>query len=393
MKRRILTLLVFIGILAAPLVGSEAGESWSRLYRRLTDIKQKYAVMQNIVPLDDRSLEPFFTTSLNDLVYGDLSQYRTNRSTYDDWEILTRTIIKEIGDIKGQSAASAVWDVAKSAERPLLKAEALIALGKMRAVEYAPEIATMLRNLNFNTRSDDEAAEIEAYGAVVALEAMKDDAGFESLFYASIGWYSDRVTDAASDAVLTVSEDPTVRLIAIMEDTTDYGDKRKALETALRTDAPDRDQAAVAVAALSEGLKYAETDLSRRRQLANLRMDAISAIIALGVSTEGAPALLDQAIDEGELDEGLIALQALGADGGDEAASVLARRLASFNERQASGLALNRDELTVVRQIIFALGESGNELGLPPLTEMSFVGYTPALIRQAEEAIAKIQGN
>jgi hypothetical protein len=38
----------------------------------------------NIAPLDDRSLEPFLLSSLNELVYGDLVAYRTDRATCDD---------------------------------------------------------------------------------------------------------------------------------------------------------------------------------------------------------------------------------------------------------------------------------------------------------------------
>jgi hypothetical protein len=72
-------------------------------------------------------------------------------------------------------------------------------------------------------------------------------------------------------------------------------------------------------------------------------------------------------------------------------AGILARRLSEFNERQEAGLAINQDELLFVRQLIFALGEAGDEVGLQPLTEMAYVGYTPALVRQAEEAMKKIR--
>ena len=181
--KKLLLIISLAGFFTASAVADQEGESWARLYRRIPDIKQKYAIMQNIIPLDDRSLEPFLTSSLDELVYGDLSQYRTDNSTYDDWEILTRTIIGELGDIKGQSGALTIWDVVTTAEVPLLKAEGLIALGNIRAIKFAPEIAMMLRNLNFNIRDDRDAAEIEAYAAIVALEKMKEDIGFESVFY------------------------------------------------------------------------------------------------------------------------------------------------------------------------------------------------------------------
>ncbi|MDF1567446.1 MAG: hypothetical protein P1P77_05455 [Spirochaetaceae bacterium] len=388
--KKIITLAGFSVLLTLSAFSEESGETWSRTYRRVTDLEQKFAIMQNIAPLDDKSLEPFLTSSLEDLVYGDLSQYRRTPTTYDDWEALTRLIVKELGDVKAQGASTAIWDVVRTAEVPLLKAEALIALGQIRAVEYVSEIATILRNLNFNTRQENQAAEIEAYGAVTALDKMKDPAGLEPLFYAAIGWYSDRVTSYAEEAVLGLSDDPASMLIPVLTDAADYAEKRQAFALAMNSDSPPESKTNAAVVALKEGLKYAETDPTRIRQLANLRSDAITVLISMNASHSESPALLDQAIDEGEIDEGLIAIQALGIDGSRAAAEILARRLSEFNERQEAGLAINQDELLFVRQLIFALGEAGDEVGLQPLTEMAYVGYTPALVRQAEEAMKKI---
>lgn len=391
--KKILLIFILGALVMASAAADQEGESWSRLYRRMPDIKQKYMIMQNIMPLDDASLEPFLVSSLEDLVYGDLSQYRSNRNTYDDWEILTRSIIGELGDLKAVSGAAVIWDVVETAEVPLLKAEALIALGNIRAMRYAPDIAVILRNLNFNTRSDRNAAELEAYGAVAALDKLKVAEGFEPLFYASIGWYQDRVTAYAAEALRSVSDDPIPSFTDVLVLAADYSVKRKALDMALETDSPANSKISIVVSALSEGLKYSENDYERRRQLANLRMDAITAMITLDQSTPELPRLLDKAITEGEVDEQLIAIQALGVDGSDAAAEILARRLSEYNERQASGLAVNQEEIILVRQLIFAIGESGNILGNQPLKEMSFVGYTPALLRLANEAMAKINGN
>ena len=391
--RKLLLIIGLAGVLVASVTADQEGESWARLYRRMPEIKQKYAVMQNIIPLDDRSLEPFLVLSLDELVYGELSHNRTDKMTYDDWEMLTRTIIGELGDIKGLSGAPAIWDVVGTAEVPLLKAEGLIALGNIRALEFAPEIALLLRNLNFNVREDRDAAEIEAYAAIVAMEKMKADIGYEPLFFASIGWYQNRVTDYAEEALLSISDDPTPMMIEIMEHASDYSHKRLALEVALKSDASASGKGTAAVSALAEGLKYAENDFERRRELANLRIDAITALITLGESAPESPLLLDNAIDEGEMDEKLIAIQALGSDGSDGATEILARRLSEFNERQASGLAPDQEEIIIVRQLIYALGESGSQIGIQALKEMSFAGYTPAILRQADEALAKIGGN
>jgi hypothetical protein len=269
----------------------------------------------------------------------------------------------------------------------------MIALGTIRSAEHAPEIAVILRNLNFNTRNDRDNAEIEAYGAIIGLEKLKDPTGFEPLFYASIGWYQDRVTKAAQNAFLALSDDPTGQLILIMKGAANYSDKRKALVLGNKSAAPSAGKVSLAVECLREGLKYAETDYQRNRELENLRMDAINTLITLESGSPESPILLNTAVDRGQADEKLIAVQALGLDGGDVAAGLLAGRLSVYNERQASGLVLNREELTLVRQLVFALGETRNILGLQSLQEMAYADYTPAILRQADEAIAKISGN
>lgn len=390
--KKTVSIIGLTAVLCISEVTGQSAESLIRVYGRLSDIEQKYEVMQSIIELDDASSEPFLFEALNDLVYGDLSRFRSDAETYDRWEILTRTIVKELGEIRGESAARTIWDLTRSAEVPLLKSEGFIALGRIGALQYAGEIATMLRNLNFNVRPDTEAAEIEAYGAVTALDELKDDAGFEPLFYASIGWYSDRITDRAADSVRGSFDNAVTQLIGIMERTQDYREKRLALDAALSASAPEAEKTAAVAAALSEGLRYAESDPARRRELAGLRLDALNASIALGVPSEDLPPLIDRAVDEGELDEKLVAIQALGADGGDAAAQYLANRLAGFNERRRNGISLNREELTIVRQLIFAMGESGNRIAADELAEMEYLDYTPALKRQAAEAAAKAGG-
>ncbi|MDT8299377.1 MAG: hypothetical protein RQ801_13815, partial [Spirochaetaceae bacterium] len=61
--KKIITLAGFSVLLTLSAFSEESGETWSRTYRRVTDLEQKFAIMQNIAPLDDKSLEPFLTSS------------------------------------------------------------------------------------------------------------------------------------------------------------------------------------------------------------------------------------------------------------------------------------------------------------------------------------------
>ncbi|MCG8453956.1 MAG: hypothetical protein MI717_12330 [Spirochaetales bacterium] len=391
MSKKLLAIFLLFTLLLPSVFAVESGESWARLYKRLDDIDQKHAVLQNIVSLDDRSLESFLSSSLDDLVYGNLSYFRENRATYDSWEALVRTLVKELGDIKAQSASSTIMDIVETTDSSLLKAEAMVALGRMRALEYAPDIALILRNLNFNTRGDLASAEIEAYGAVVALERLRDDVGFEPLFYATVGWYRDRVTTDAERALLSF-DDVASRLNTILLSASDYREKRQCLELALRSDASAEQKAQIITTSLQEGLRYAESDATRARRLAELRLAAMKGMVDTKLTTEALPALLKEVLEERSSDEALLAILALGADGGDEAVEILSQRIRYYNDRQASGLGLTFEEDSTLRQLIFALGEAGNEKGLMALKEMTYFNYTPGITRQAREAVKRISG-
>ena len=386
--------ILSFSLFAAVTVSSfgQSAASSCRLYLTLSDLNQKYDVMQEILSFDDQTLESFMADSLDELVTGALSHYRSDPAAYDTWEKLTLSIIRELGDLEGHSAAATVWDVARTVDSSLLKADSYIALGNMGATEYASGIALVLRNLNFNTRSDAVGAEAEAYAAVYALGKMKEAVGIEPLVYASFGWYRDKVKSLARASVLSFSDGLEEQMSRIISDATDSSDKRRILALMMDTEASAESKGSVAVTALSEGLAYAESDKSLNRELANLRQDAIRDLIALKVSAPNSPGLLDKAIDRGDQDEKLIAIQALGADGGDAAAGVLVRRLNEINARQDAGVAVDQDELAVLYALIDALGASGNKMGLEPLNNMMYYGYTNAVIRHSRRAMAQIQG-
>ena len=383
--------ILLIAAVAVSSFGQSAASS-CRLYLTLSDLDQKYDVMQEILSFDDRTLESFMAESLDELVTGGLSSHKSDPATYDTWEKLTLSIIRELGDLEGRSAAATVWDVARTTDSSVLKADSYIALGNMGATEYASDIALALRNLNFNTRNDADGAEAEAYGAVYALGKMKEAVGIEPLVYASLGWYHDKVTSLARTSVLSFSDGLEEHMSRIISDATDSRDKRRVLALMMDTEASAGSKGSVAVTALSEGLAYAESDASLRRELANLRQDAIRDLIELEASAPNSPGLLDRAIDRGDQDEKLIAIQALGADGGDAAVGVLIRRLNEFNARQDAGVAVDQEELAVLHKLIDALGDSGNELGLEPLDDMRYYDYTNAVVRHARRAAAQIRG-
>ena len=120
-----------------------------------------------------------------------------------------RILAQALGDYKYADAAPVLWDAAQQVPDALARAEAIMALGKMRALDYVERIALKLRDLNLQPTQDRDAGEKLAYGCIVALDKFKDARGFSPVFFATDAWYSLRVRQEAAKALPGIADDPT----------------------------------------------------------------------------------------------------------------------------------------------------------------------------------------
>ncbi|MBF9015701.1 MULTISPECIES: hypothetical protein [unclassified Oceanispirochaeta] len=390
-KNIVLSGLLFFSLSVLP-VFSNPAEVWSRLYRRSNSLEQKEMVLENIVKLNDRAVEPILMEALEEM-NNNQEKFRGDRALMMKWVEMTNMIVKSLGDLKTRDAEDLVWFVVNHpADDSLLKANALMALGEMRATTYASEIATMLRNLNFNTQQDNlVSAEIEAYACVSALQKMRDPVGFEPVFYAATGWYSKRTKTLALASLSQIAMDPTEPVMKIMKDA-DFSTKRTALLVEKESEAPQENKTKVAVLALDEGLKYSTTDKKQQDELSKLRIDAMKTLIQSNAKDNAAVPLLKTTIERSnDANETIYAYYALGVIASDEAVDVLSANLVQYNTRQSDGIAATQEQLGFVKQIINSIGMSGNSRGMASLTEVQFSNYTPAINRLAKQAMEKLK--
>ena len=391
MKNRLITVsLLSLLFLNSSLFAGEQAEVWSRLYRRSQSMDQKEMILKNIVKLNDRDFEPVLIEALEKL-NGDQQKYRGNIVLMTQWVDMTRLIVRELGELKSLNAEDQIFFVATHTDDSLLIADALIALGNIRSVKYAPEIANILRNLNFNTQKNNrDGAEIQAYGAVMALQKMRAPIGFEPVFYSYIGWYSKRTKNLAGEALKYITDDPTELVMAIMEKA-DYDIKKMALQVEKESSAPVESKIIVAILALEEGLKYKTEDKIEQDALSKLRVEAMKVLIENSSKNDSAVPFLSEIFKRNfDVNESLYALYALGVDGSDSAVAVLTSSLSNFNKRQLDGFKASRNEIEYIKQIIKSIGMSGNQKGMEVLTEVQFSDYTPAITRLAREAMAAL---
>lgn len=382
--------LLFISVAAAGF-GNEMAMVWSRLYQRALTLEQKYAIMLNIAEMDDRDMIPLMEAALDEIV-----EMRNNitgpaeKALYAD---LTRLVVQTVGNLKARETASQVFAVLEEAEHPLVKADALIALGKMRARDYSEHIAVRLRSINFFPSEDFGSDEKVAYGAIISLAKLKEAIGFSPVFFASIGWYSDRVKEKAKEALPYITDDPSEFLIDIAQREPSFSVKNEAIQAIIDTKASSEKKIEVAKVGLYQGIVHETQDLSEKYQLSKLRKTSISILIAnKSTDLETVKLLKDTISKDFDINEKLDAIIALGVNGTEAAAKVLSDFLMELNERQMSGIRDQDDPgYRTVKALMAAIASTGSKTGLPALMAVEFSEYSPAITRMAKEYLKQLR--
>jgi hypothetical protein len=367
MKR--LFALVVIAAAAAASFADETTEIYRGLYEQAEGLQQKNAAVLNLVSLNDKTTAPIIASALEELLLQQKSY--ASRIEVDLYGRTVLVLAKALGDYKYAPAAPFLWDVVQQVPEPLARAEALISIGKMRNLEYAERIALMLRDLNLRPATDRDAGEKLAYGAIIALDKLKDPRGFSPVFFATDAWYSQRVRQQAALALAGIADDPTdpIKEILAAESSPDRRIRAFAAETASK--APQARKVETAVLALSLGHLKSPRDPAEAKGLADLRKLALRALInykAAGQDpVDGCVSSFAKGFDD---EERLLGLAALGSNGSDPAAEALRGIILKMNDDQKAGLS---DDVRVrmAKAAMENAGVSKNRLLRPALLAVS----------------------
>ena len=386
--RTVLACMLFVGI-AAGASADAVSDAWTRVYRRTETLEQRYQVMQSIAALDNPELIPLLTESLGELL--DVLRQRT-ATEQRVWESLVRSIVAELGDLGARDSGPLLYRVVEEARDPVVRSEALPALGRAGATDYADEIALLLRNvvLSRGTRVDEEEA--LAYGAIGALERLHREVGYAPVFAASHAGFPERITRQAEEALPRMLADPTSVLEGLVRQEENVAVKRLALRQGLRSEAPAAAKARLAAATLEQGLVRTAGSPVEAAGLLGLRVEALVALAGLAGEGGALPAevvaLGGRVLGlDGDLAERLAAVDTLRAAGGDDAARALVAYLLRWNDRQQSGLSASAEQIRVMTAVVQALGALGAASALPELARTQTIETWPSsLIREAKAA-------
>ena len=386
-------LLVFIAALG--FANSDDLGLYSFLYNNSTTQLEQLSLLNVISRMELNGAGEFYATALSRLISANQNiRGATDRNFADEQAILLANLL---GQEKHTSAAADLWRMYDAFTNPLVRAEVLMALGKMQAADLLPQVISELNRLNTNAPAGDRLnSERIAFGAIIALEKYQDISGYLPVYFASVGWYSDRITDQARRSLEIISSDPTEPMLEVIRSSgSNYETKLTALRTIESSSVPAASKSQVAVAALSEGWRATTTDVRLRGQLVTIRRTAMGMIRANGASDDEVYPLLERSYrqfadrTDGDRDEAIETIVTLRTLATEEAARRLSSFLMTLNSKLQSGTLTNNDQ-SLVREIIPALGATRQAVARQALSVVIALDWPPAVKTLAEDALKQI---
>jgi hypothetical protein len=359
--KRILTavLLAFAGTVL--FAQSEEVAVWSEMFDSAGTVEEQFVYIKNVSEGGLPGVEEFYAKALKRLLeeFPNL----TTRSERDTADSAARILVTRLGEAGYAAAAGDIWQTVEYFSNALVKSDALIALGQTGNKDYLPQVLQLMRDLNSQPQADRdmrERSERIAYGAILSLENYRDPSGYLPVFFASTGWYAERVKNQASISLTAIMEDPTEPLLEVVASPGyTYDIKDLALRTSERSQSSAENKARVAVAALTEGWNAPINDVRQRQVLSQMRKLALSMIRRYTTTDAAAYPQIDKSYNNGDMDEKLAALQAFSALGTEDSARLVSGYLRTIHQRRLSGTLTTNDE-QLVRVIIPVLGNIGS---------------------------------
>jgi hypothetical protein len=395
MKRKSSIIFLVCCVCAGLFAQSEELEIWTEGYNGAETVAEQLVYIQNVSAGGYEGAVDFYARALDRLIV----QF-PNITTRSEWEAAdsaARILCARLGEAKYADAAGNLWQTVEYFPNPLVKAEALAALGQTGNTALLPQVVQLMNDLNTMPQPSTEMRERYeriAYGAILSLEYYAHSDGYLPVFFASTGWYSDRIKSQASISLPKIMEDPTEHLLSVVNNAGYvYATKHLALRTEERSGASEENKARVAVAALTEGWRNQVTDIHQRLELTQMRKLALAMIRRYKTTDAAVYAQLDRSYRDGDMDEKLAALGVLEALASEDAARQVSGYLRAIHQRRSANTLTANDE-QLVRVIIPALGTIGGAARSVVRASLIQIQQSPdwsyAIKNLATQALAKI---
>jgi hypothetical protein len=393
--KKVLIIFLFTIAVSFSFADSEEIDLYNYLYQGALTHEEQLSLLQTMAEAKLTGAGDFYANALRRLVveYPNING-ATEKEVADEQALVLAGLL---GQEKYTAAGPDLWRTTGVFSNPLVKAEALMALGKIQAKAFLPQVIKVLQDLNGAPTPDRLNGERLAFGTIVALEKYQDISGYLPVYFASTGWYSDRIKTQALKSLTVISPDPTQPMLEIIRGSAyNYAIKLEALQNVEASGVSNDSKASVAAAALSEGWRASTTDIRLRGQLNTMRKFAMRMIRSYGASDDSIYPLLERSYrqyaerNDGDRDEALEVIITLRTLASDESVRRLSAFLMAINQKLQSGTLTAKDE-DLIREIIPALGAAGRPIGRPALNSVIALNWTSAVKTLAQEALRNLQ--
>jgi len=386
--KKLITLLVIFGIFSGAINAQDSDYNIQSLDAQST-VKGKLGILQQ-ANRDGTGTTEFYSYALDSLlmIYPTVTGNVETKAADDMAQILCA----KLGEAGHTASGFNLWRVVENFTHPLVRAEALSALGKAQAKDFIPQVCLLLSDLNLEPGKNPAQREQVAFGAIVSLDEFKDTKGYLPVFFVTTAWYTDRVKKRAREALPKLMSNPSEPLISVIKSSEyDYFVKYTALQTLEAADVSTQEKSQAAVAALAETWKTNTNLVGQKSILGSTRKLALSMIRRYKTSDTTVYPFIDNCYKQGlDEEEKIAALQALSALGSDDAVKLLSGYLYDMNTRLDRGSNTKNDE-RLIRVIIPALGNTSNPAAQAPLKTILQKDWTNAVQKLAQDAIKKLQ--
>ena len=303
---------------------------------------------------------------------------------------LALEIVQLLGSRGTTKSLPALELLVRQVNDPLLKGQAWAVLAAKGDASIVPSLVQSLDTLNVSSQRT-HAQEILAYKAVAALGALKASDGFRSVLTASFGWYSSssQVRELALKTVPLLSADPEASAISLIASEKDVTLVNGWFHWILSQGHPQsQTKASLTVLQVLAGLVTNDPD--QLTTAAALSQQALASIVpGTGDPQQVADRVAPFLRRERTISVKTQAVGLLGAEANAPCAALLGSTLSQYNDRQKNGVNTAQDQ-EVVRSLVKALGNAKRGEGRAALQEARYVGYTPALVQQINQALASL---
>jgi HEAT repeat protein len=385
-------------LLAVPLLAAQAQEASKILdtYRRnftIASLDVKIQILQDAASGKNAAeMGPLYEQALQFVI--DNASFISTDARFDQ---LAAVAAEQVGLVKYTASKDTLWKLFQVDSDTQTLQKAVVALGIIGTGD-----ADLIANLNHYVETRNTTfsggAQVDMIVLAACLQALGnlgDPSSFPVLFSTMNLGYSDQISAAAKNALLSIKGDFAAMLSEVIKNRP-LGEKRLALQMALSSDKLTSDQKAqVAQFALDIGLHSSASDMAQQAGLRDMRFVAAR---ALG-DRKWAPAaaLLVEHLDTtiGEFDKGIVdtshlldAIDELGSTGTHEAAVRLTQYLVLINSYTEKGKAYDEK---VVTTIVNDLGNIGDNVAFDDLMYTQYLNYATGVKKAARAALDKLK--